>query len=278
VERIAASPAPRVSELAKDVDPGLAALVGCCLEREPARRFDSAGELACALDRHARPPLPVARPARPAGPRLMDGDDMPTMKWDRGILRALPAPRFALPDRTAPTLPDPLEAPTLSRGAPLTMRLGREEGAATPPATGAGASSTAPLAHPSSAPASAGERSSRPRLAAAAGLGALALVVSGVSLFRALSAGTPAPVAPAGAVVADEAPPFATPAGGEASAPRDEPRPEPTAEASAPRPGSPVPEPSARQGPKAARPIRRDDGGKPGGAPVWLKKTMTPGR
>ena len=43
-------PAPPVSGLVEDVDPGLVTLVRCCLERDPARRFGSAADLAKALD------------------------------------------------------------------------------------------------------------------------------------------------------------------------------------------------------------------------------------
>src|SRR5580704_7512444 len=45
-------PAPPVSGLVEDVDPGLVTLVRCCLERDPARRFGAAAELAKALDRY----------------------------------------------------------------------------------------------------------------------------------------------------------------------------------------------------------------------------------
>ena len=172
-----------------------------------------------------------------------------------------------------PTLPDPLEAPTLSRGAPLTMRLAREDEAAGPRAAGSPISSMAPAAI--AAPPS-GARPRRLRLAAAAGLAALTLVLSGVSLFRVLSAGSPELVIPPDTVTVTEPPPFAAPASGGETAPRDDPPPAPTAEASAPRPSSP--EPVGRPAPKAARQPLRSDGGKPTGAPVWLKKAIVPAR
>jgi serine/threonine protein kinase len=266
VERVAAAPAPRVTDLVRDVDPGLAALVGCCLEREPARRFGSAGELAAALDRYVRPPLPFARPPQRT---LMDGDDLPTTKWDRGIVASLPRAAEETPvDPVGPTLPDPQELPLrLSR----TLRLSCQDAAAFLSVTGSLVSSTAPLEHRSSAPA--GPRagwSLRPRLAAALGLGALTLVLSGASLFRVLGGASPARPIPPEAARAVESLPLAAPASGETAGPREEPIPSPSASASALE---------LRPAPKAARSSRREDGGKPPtGAPAWLKKAIGPGR
>ena len=264
--RIAASPAPRVSEVVEDVDPGLAGIVACCLEREPARRFGSAGELAAALDRHARPPLPFARP--PAWPRtLVDGDDMPTMKRDRGILRALPAaPADATPvDPAGPTLPDPLEAPTLSRGGPLTVRLPRDDAGILPAARAGSRRRRRWCTRPArprrrsriralGAVRALGRAVSSPAPRGGGRVGALTLVLSGVPLVRVLSRGSPAPAAAPEAVVGAEPLPFATPASGEVTAPRDDPRPGPTASASAPPPSPPAPDmpPGRRRGPRAA--------------------------
>jgi serine/threonine-protein kinase len=308
LERTAARPAPLLAAFAPEVDPTLAGIVACCLEREPARRFGSAGQLAEALERCLRAPPPLPRPAPPAKPKsLLDTEDMPTMKWQRGLLPS-PPPRSARPDETpvnpvGPTLPDPVEvatgAPTKAadvQGAALFETLRLDPDAETPPPRPASVvSSMAPLVHPSSAPAApdapaAGAPSStaapsrRGRLAASIAIGALALALGGVSLARVIRAPAPAPAAPEDGSTAAAQLPFAAPSVEEAPPSREEPRtreepraaPSTSASAPAPRASAPVPDPASRPLPKATRPLRRDDGGKAAGAPPWLRKAITP--
>lgn len=283
--RISFGPIPLVSHCVRSVDPALAAVVGRCLERDRARRFGSAEELAAALEFFARPSLPELRPRAPSLDWEQDEDDaMPTLRFDRNTVREWVKSATVSPpgadtdapiDAGAMTLPDVMEsapsAPRFARTLPLgtysspVPRAPRFNApplvdSAPPPPSSAPEqrhpstrprssegvlSSMAPVVHPAAAPA--GHTAA---LVAVCGAILVLLGMLAVRTIQARSSGLPAPAAApevGASPIVEEAP---APA-----APLDSPPPEPTvtpAETAAPAPPAPeapktTPKPSRKK-------------------------------
>ena len=160
--KILTEPIPIVSQIVRNVDPGLVDIVSRCLERDIARRVGSAEELAAMLDRFAQPGAaapstsgvaqPPGRPACPTleslpvelqtistwtcpepgtTPQVIDADDEATMQYDPRASRAIfariatqPPPRPS----SAPGAWAPLKRPSSGLGAAVPDETDGENG------------------------------------------------------------------------------------------------------------------------------------------------------
>jgi serine/threonine-protein kinase len=142
LHRILTTAPPRPRELRPDLDAALEAVVLRCLEKDPARRYASAGDLADELGRWLRGELPApAGPGRPGGLRqMLRGHPVRSTAAALCLAIALALGAALLWPRLRPAAPPvPGEAPPLvligeGRPLPVLNWIAGEQGAVVEPA------------------------------------------------------------------------------------------------------------------------------------------------